>query len=378
MAADGSEQGGPLRRYRSMVSAGRLTEDPAQETAVAKLDALYARLAERRAAGGTSIWRRFGFGGGAVGSDGAATGLYLWGGVGRGKSMMMDLFFKSAPVAKKRRIHFHEFMQEVHRRLGAQRRRGADERTDGDPVPPVAAAIAQEAQLLCFDELQVTDITDAMIIGRVFQGLFDAGVTMVATSNRHPQDLYKNGLQRDRFLPFIALIQEKLEIHEVDGGADHRLARLRGRTVYHAPLGPAARAAMDAHWDELTAEAEVAPLTLSVQGREVVIDQFANGVARASFSALCGKPLGAADYLALAEASRTLLIDEIPLLGRANNNEAKRFVTLIDALYEARSQLVCSAAAGPDDLYPRGEGAFEFERTASRLWEMQSEEWRRG
>ena len=365
-----TDRRGPLARYRALVAEGALRPDDAQRAAVEKLELFFRRLerGEKR-----SVFGRFGFIRGGEGETAGVNGLYLYGGVGRGKSMLMDLFFADAPVEKKRRVHFHAFMQEIHARLHEARGKGV-----ADPLPPIAAAVAAQAQLLCFDELQITDIADAMIIGRLFEALFERRVVMVATSNRHPSDLYKNGLQRERFLPFIALIEDKLDVHELDGGEDHRLERLRGREVYHAPLGPEARAAMDAHWRNLTLGAAVEPLRLSVQGRELRIDQFASGVARTDFESLCGAPLGPADYLALAQAVRTLLIDDIPLLGRARANEAKRFVTLIDALYEARTQLVCSAAAEPDDLYPEGDGAFEFQRTASRLWEMRSEDWRSG
>lgn len=368
--ANAAEAGGPLARYRALVAAGEIRPDSAQRSAVEKLELLHQRL---RRGQKRSLLGRFIFTGRGDGESEGANGLYLFGGVGRGKSMLMDLFFADAPVEKKRRVHFHAFMQEIHRRLHDARAKQI-----ADPLPPVASAVAAEARLLCFDELQVTDIADAMIIGRLFETLFEQGVVVVATSNRHPTDLYKNGLQRERFLPFIALIQDKLDVHELDGGEDYRLARLRGREVYHAPLGPEATAAMDAHWASLTAGAAVEPLRLNVQGRELLIEQFANGVARAGFADLCGAALGPADYLALAESVRTLLLDDVPLLGRERFDQAKRFVTLVDALYEAKTQLLCSAAAEPDDLYPSGDGSFEFQRTASRLWEMRSEDWRGG
>ncbi|MEL6977925.1 MAG: cell division protein ZapE [Pseudomonadota bacterium] len=366
---DEAAGGGPLARYRAMKAAGELRPDAAQRAALEKLQLFHLRLA--RGNKKRSVFGRFAFTPRGEGETGALSGLYLYGGVGRGKSMLMDLFFAEAPVAKKRRVHFHAFMQEIHAKLHQARQSGAS-----DPLTPIAAAVAAEAELLCFDELQVTDIADAMIIGRLFEELFKRRVAMVATSNRHPRELYKDGLQRERFLPFIALIEETLDVHELDGGADHRLEGLRGQEVYHAPLGPEATAAMEAHWAALIGPATPEPLTLTVQGRAVVLDQFASGAARCDFKSLCGAPLGPGDYLAIAGAARTLLLDDIPLLGRERANEAKRFVTLIDALYEAKTQFICSAAAEPDDLYPEGDGAFEFQRTASRLWEMRSDEWR--
>ena len=302
--------------------------------------------------------------------EGAQKGLYLYGGVGRGKSMLMDLFFETAPVERKRRAHFHAFMQEVHKGIDAARSGGAP-----DPIQPVAEKIAAEATLLCFDEMQVTDIADAMILGRLFDKLFDEGVVVVITSNRHPSDLYKDGLNRQLFLPFIDRLCGELDIHHLDGPTDFRLARLHGLEIYHSPLGPVADAAMDQAWDEVTEGATGAPLSLEVSGRQVTVPRYASGVGRAEFEELCGQPLGAADYMAITERVRTLFIDRIPRLSRANYDRAKRFVTLIDTLYEAKIHLVCSADAEPDNLYEEGEGAFEFERTASRLMEMRSADW---
>jgi cell division protein ZapE len=287
--------------------------------------------------------------------------------------MLMDLFSVTAPVAKKRRVHFHAFMQEVHRGIAQARAQGAS-----DPIRPVADSIADEATLLCFDEMQSSDITDAMLVGRLFERLFERGVVVVTTSNRAPDELYKDGLNRQLFLPFIAQIKERLEVHELASATDHRLDRLAGAPVYHSPLGPEATAALDAAWDGL-ALGPGAPRTLTVQGRAVTLPAFRNGVARATFADLCGAPLGPADYLATAAAIDVLILYDTPNLGRARNTDAKRFVTLIDALYEAKVRLICSAAAEPDALYPEGEGAFEFARTASRLHEMRSAEWgRRG
>jgi cell division protein ZapE len=266
-------------------------------------------------------------------------------------------------------VHFHAFMQEVHAGIARARAEGAS-----DPVEPVAEAVAAAATLLCFDELQITDITDAMIVGRLFEKLFARGVVMVVTSNRPPDELYRNGLNRELFLPFIALIGQRLEIHHLEGATDHRQARLRGMRVWHAPLGPEADRAMDAAWEALTGGGG-APLALAVQGRELRLPRHRGTVARASFAELCEAPLGPADFLAIAGVVRTLLLDRIPVLGRARSNEAKRFVTLIDALYEAKGRLVASAAAEPEALHVEGEGAFEFARTASRLREMQGADW---
>jgi len=300
-------------------------------------------------------------------------GLYLWGGVGRGKSMLMDLFFRTAPVAQKRRVHFHEFMQETHTRIGDWRKNAADRKGKDDPIPPVAKAIAETARLLCFDEFQVTDIADAMLLGRLFEQLFDIGVVVVATSNRVPDDLYKDGINRQLFLPFIEELKDRLDVMEIASGVDHRLQQLTAAPVYYAPLDPKAETALSAAWNRLTQGAEAQSCTITVQGRAVPVPREAAGVAWFAFEDLCAQPLGAADYLALAAQFHTLLIEKVPQLSSAKRNEAKRFVTLIDALYEAKTKLVMSAAAEPEALYPEGDGAFEFERTASRLMEMRSE-----
>ena len=251
--------------------------------------------------------------------------------------------------------------------IGLARKEGVE-----DPVEPVAARVAKQAHLLCFDEMQITDITDAMLVGRLFEKLFARGVIIVTTSNRHPDDLYKDGLNRDLFLPFIAMIKEKLDVYELASATDHRLGRLTGQRVYFA--GPGHAAEIDALWTDL-AGGPGAPRMLMVTGLEVTVRHFRNGIGRGRFADFCAKPLGPADYLAIAEAVNTLFVEDIPILSPAKANEAKRFVTLIDALYEARVRLIASAAAEPDALYPEGTGAFEFERTASRLHEMQSEDW---
>jgi cell division protein ZapE len=313
---------------------------------------------------------RFGWGRERI-EDSAVPGLYLYGGVGRGKSMLMDLFFEGAPVRPKRRVHFHRFMQEAHAGIHEARAQAVD-----DPVRPVAEGIADGATLLAFDEMQVTDITDAMLVGRLFERLFARGVVVVATSNRHPDDLYKDGLNRHLFQPFVAMLKERLEIHELDSARDHRLDRLQGAKVWHVPPGAEADAALDAAWTAL-AGGPGERLVIPVLGHELVLPAFRAGVARASFTDLCARPLGPADFLALADAVEVLILSDIPVLGRAQANEAKRFVTLIDALYEARVRLVASAEAAPQALYPEGPGAFEFARTASRLAEMQAAEWGR-
>jgi len=295
-------------------------------------------------------------------------GLYLWGGVGRGKSMLMDMFFDTIQ-APKRRVHFHAFMQEIHAAMHEARKTGVD-----DALKPVAQKVASDIALLAFDEMQISDITDAMIVGRLFEQLFAAGVIVVTTSNRAPDDLYQNGLNRALFVPFIDLLKQHMLVHHLQSPTDYRQDRLSGSKVYYSPLNSENRQAFDALWQEMAGE-EATALTLHVKGREVVLPAYSNGVARVDFWDLCGKPLGAGDYLAIADAVRVLFLENVPSLGRSNFNEAKRFVTLIDALYEAKVRLVISAAAPPDRLYVEGEGTFEFERTASRLVEMQSDGW---
>jgi cell division protein ZapE len=266
-------------------------------------------------------------------------------------------------------VHFHAFMQEIHAGLHAARARN-----EADALAPVAAEVAKSVRLLAFDEMQITDITDAMIVGRLFEALFAAGVVVVTTSNRVPDDLYKNGLNRQLFLPFIDLLKERMIIHEMVSPTDYRQDRLTGSPSYFTPVNAESRAEIETIWQDLT-QGRGGPHTIIVNKRAVEIPAFHNGVARATFYDLCGNPLGPADYLALAEAARVLILENIPQMGRSNFNEAKRFVTLIDALYEARVRLICSAAAVPEYLYIEGEGSFEFERTASRMREMQSEGW---
>jgi len=342
--------------YKARVRDGQLRADPAQ----AAIIPLLARVEVD-----ASATRKRGFF--SRSKPEPVKGLYLWGGVGRGKSMLMDLFVEALDVPV-RRVHFHAFMQEIHAGMHAARQTGVE-----DALAPVADAVAQDLRVLAFDEMQITDITDAMIVGRLFEMLFAAGIAIVVTSNRVPDDLYKDGLNRQLFLPFIALLKEWMEVHEIASDTDYRQDRLAGSPVYFTPSNAEARAAINAIWEDLAGGSE--PLHLSVKSRTVTLPRFARGVGRAGFHDLCGQPLGPADYLAVAEACRVLILENIPQLGRTNFNEAKRFVTLIDTLYEARVRLIASAAASPEMLYIEGEGSFEFERTASRLREMQSADW---
>ena len=368
---------GPLPAYRARVASGALVADPAQALAAETLQDLWRRVRgydprpEAPEAEGGGFFSRFFRRKSAEGApEGAPNGLYLVGGVGRGKSMLMDLFFACADVPRKRRIHFHQFMQECHRRIHAWKKAHPGE---PDPIPPLADAVAAEAALLCFDEFQVHDIADAMILGRLFEALFARGVVVVATSNTLPDDLFKGRPGRDAFLPFIALIKQRLDVLVLDAARDYRRERILGLPTWHTPLGGRAERALDAAFKELTGEAQGKPCRLAVLGRSLELPQAARGVARADFEALCGRNLGPADYLALATHIHTLLLDGVPRLGPENADKARRFITLVDALYEHRCKLVASAAAPPDQIYERGENAAMFEQTASRLMEMQSQ-----
>jgi cell division protein ZapE len=363
----------PLERYRALRRQGVLNADPAQELAAEKLQMLHHRLAQYDAqydSGQSQGWRQFLFGGSR--KEPAPEGLYIYGEVGRGKSMLMDLFFDLAPIERKRRVHFHEFMGEVHGRIDKFRKTPADQRQGDDPLPPIAGDIAEATWLLCFDEFEVRDIADAMILGRLFGQMFELGVVVIATSNWAPDELYKDGLNRLLFLPFIETMKERLDILCLEGPLDHRLARMRGVPVYHTPLDERAAAALDAAFLNLTDRSQGERLEIEIKGRILAVPQQAKGVARFSFAELCGTALGAHDYLALSERFHTVILSGIPQLGPERRNEARRFVILIDVLYDNGVKLVASAATAVAEIYPAGDGGFEFQRTVSRLIEMQS------
>ena len=361
-----------LNRYRALVAAGELRPDPEQAAAAERLATLQAELSQTGQADSAGLlgklFRR---------KTAMPRGVYLWGGVGRGKSMLMDLFHETLPIARKRRVHFHAFMLEVHALLREERRKEA-----GDPVPPVAAALARDVQCLAFDEMVVNNSADAMIMSRLFTNLIvEQGVTVVTTSNRAPTELYKDGLNREHFLPFIALIERELDVLALNGPVDYRLERLGGMDTWHTPLGDAATAQVREAFFRLTDyppedSAHVPSAELDVGGgRMLHVPKSLKGVAVFSFKRLCAEARGASDYLSVARAYHTVIIVGIPRMGPENRNEAARFVTLIDALYESRVKLLATAAAKPEELYTAGDGRFEFERTVSRLREMQSAEY---
>jgi len=354
-----------LQRYRRMIAEGEIAPDSAQALAVEKLQILSNRLASYKPPAKTDRFAFFTRKSGAV-----PCGLYIFGGVGRGKTMLMDLFFHHVPFTAKRRVHFHAFMAETHERIAETRKTHS-----GDPVPQLAEIIAREAPLLCFDELHVTDIADAMILGRLFGVLFERGTVIVATSNVPPWDLYRNGLNRQLFLPFVELIEDKMEVLELEAARDYRLDRLSGTPLYFSPLGPEADAQIRKAWQGLIGRAEGEPAALTVKGRTLPVPEAAMGAARFTFDDLCAKPLGAADYLAIAHHYHTVVIEHVPVLTPAKRNEARRFNTLIDTLYDNGVGLIVSAEAEPDALYPEGDGADLFQRTASRLMEMRSEDY---
>lgn len=363
-------------RYGSLVRSGEFNEDPAQVALVRKLDALRKRLDDNRLAQKRSPlgWL---FGKREEKSE-PVRGLYIWGGVGRGKTKLMDIFFELSPIRRKRRAHFHEFMADIHERVHDHRQALKSGTVMGDdPIPPIAEAIADETRLLCFDEFSVTDIADAMILGRLFTRLFDLGTIMVATSNVVPSNLYYDGINRGHFLPFIDLLKSRCEVFELKSETDYRLEKIQGARRYVSPLGREADAVMDNLWWNLTGKTVGPASSLAMKGRSVHVPQALDGFARFGFADLCDRPLGPSDYLKVAETYHTVFIDHVPSLKAENRNEAKRFINLIDALYDNRTRVIVSAAAEPQDLYVASHGteAFEFDRTASRLIEMRSEDY---
>ncbi|MGB1751235.1 MAG: cell division protein ZapE [Paracoccaceae bacterium] len=342
--------------YDGLVTSGEIFRNEAQISVLPHLDALKTELEQPVK---KSLFRK---------APPPPKGLYIWGGVGTGKSFLMDLFAANVDVPA-RRVHFHAFMQEVQNALHVAR--AASEQ---DALNVVARNLSKGLRLLALDEMQIKDIADAMIVGRLFTLMREDGVVCVTTSNRPPDDLYKDGLNRQLFLPFIAYLKEHLIVHDMQSETDFRQNRMSGAQVYFTPLNSVSSQGVEELWRDLTGGRDIRH-SLQVKGRSLDIPRYHNGVGRLSFYDLCGKPLGPADYLTLAEALRVIVIDDIPQLGRHNFNEAKRFVTLIDALYESKTRLICSAAALPEMLYLEGEGVFEFERTASRLREMQSADW---
>ncbi len=364
------------QRYDHLVETGAIARDAEQERIAAALDRLTdeisaKRLAQKSSALGWLFARK-------KQPQETVKGLYIHGGVGRGKTMLMDMFFELLPVRRKRRAHFNDFMADVQDRIQKHRQARKDGTVkEDDPIPPVARALAEQAWVLCFDEFSVTDIADAMILSRLFSALFANGVVLVATSNVAPRDLYRDGLNRQLFLPFISLLERNAEVMTLDSDKDYRLEKLGSMPVYVTPADAAADAALDAAWAAMTRGAPTAETTLTVKGRRVVVPRAAGAAARFSFADLCEKPLGARDYLASVDRFPTIFIDQVPVLGEGKRNEAKRFILLVDTLYDHHARLVMSAAAQPSQLYTatRGVEVFEFERTASRLIEMQSRDW---
>jgi cell division protein ZapE len=363
------------QRYDHLVARGEVSRDPAQVRLVSALDRLIADICDKRISAKKSSlgWlfakRR---------EQQAVRGLYIHGGVGRGKTMLMDLFFELVPVRRKRRAHFNEFMADVHDRINRHRQalKRGDARED-DPIPPVARALAEDAWVLCFDEFAVTDIADAMILSRLFSALFAEGVVLVATSNVAPDDLYRDGLNRPLFEPFIRTLKAHTDVFALDNGTDYRLEQLNGMPVYLTPADASAERLMDKAWDAMTRGAKPSADEIVVKGRHLAVPRSAGRSARFSFAELCEAPLGARDFLAIAGRYDTIFIDRIPVLAEAKRNEAKRLILLIDTLYDHGTRLVASAEAPPAGLYngTRGTEAFEFERTSSRLIEMQGKDW---
>jgi cell division protein ZapE len=360
-------------RYAALAHEGEIERDPAQESVALKLARLEERLAQHRLSRKSS---HLGWLFAKSKPAGPIKGLYIHGDVGRGKTMLMDLFFGLSSVKRKRRAHFHEFMADVHERLNAVRHEmKAGRIVDADPIRHVADALAEESWLLCFDEFHVTDIADAMILGRLFTRLFEQGVVVVATSNVEPDDLYKDGLNRALFVPFITLLRAHMDVVRLEAPKDFRLEKLSGQPVWYVPADEDAEVALNIAWQRLTGMLSGEPCEIPMKGRVIRVAEAAKGVARFSFAQLCGQPLGASDYLRIAREFHTIILDRVPVMDYPQRNEAKRFIALIDTLYDNAVKLMASAEADPLSLYQATEGpeANEFKRTASRLIEMSSE-----
>lgn len=367
---------GPIAAYRELIADETMRPDPYQELAAEKLQSLFNRIRHYDPPIPQVVepkWHQRLWGRNKAQPLESPPGLYLFGGVGRGKTVMMDLFYRTVVTERKRRAHFHAFMVDVHQRIHKWRQIGRehDVRIGADPIPPLARDLAAQAWLLCFDEFEVVDVADAMIMSRLFSALFDHGVVVLATSNRPPDDLYLDGLQRELFLPFIGLLKTKLDVLQIDAGHDYRLEGMRNMKVYFTPLGAESEHALEQAYLRLAGEAEPVEEELKVQGRVLKVPRSNQGIAQFTFDALCGQPLGAADYLAIASHYHTVMIADLPRMAPEQRNEAKRFATLVDILYEHNVKLLCTADAPPEELYVHGTYAFEFKRTVSRLMEMQ-------